>query len=137
VSRRTRIARIAGAIAAGGAAGIGGCRGLALHDAPSLLVPSLQRSEVLGLVAGFGTTFAALPDLIGMLKRRATGGNRPTMAAIMAVFQIVWVVYGLMIGSRPVVMWNAIAVVINSLSVGAYLVISRAERRRASRAPVP
>ena len=34
-------------------------------------VPSMQRSEVVGLVAGFGTTFAAMPDLLAMLKRRS------------------------------------------------------------------
>jgi MtN3 and saliva related transmembrane protein len=28
--------------------------------------------EIIGFVAGFGTTFAALPDLIAMLKRRST-----------------------------------------------------------------
>ena len=35
-----------------------GCEEL-IRDTQSLLVPSMQRSEVFGLVAGFGTTFAA------------------------------------------------------------------------------
>ena len=39
----------------------------------------------------------------------------------MGVFQIVWVYYGLLIASRPVIVWNLIAIVINFLSVGAYL----------------
>lgn len=86
----------------------------------SLLFPRFQRSEVVGLVAGFGTTFAALPDLIEMLKRRSTAGMNPSMSAIMGAFQILWVYYGLLIASRPVVVWNLIAVVINFLSVGAY-----------------
>jgi len=42
------------------------------------------------------------------------------MAAILAIFQVLWIYYGLLIASRPVVIWNVIAVVINSLSVGAY-----------------
>ena len=46
-----------------------------------LLIPSMKRSEVLGLVAGFGTTFAALPDLLAMLRRRSTAGMNPRMAA--------------------------------------------------------
>jgi MtN3 and saliva related transmembrane protein len=98
-----------------------GCEDLVVHDASSLLVPRFQRSEVLGLVAGFGTTFAAVPDLIAMLRRRSSEGMNPRMAGIMGIFQIVWVYYGLLIASRPVVAWNAIAVVINFLSVGAYL----------------
>ena len=81
----------------------------------------VKRSEVLGFVAGFGTTFAAVPDLIAMLKRRSSAGMNPTMAAIMGVFQIVWVYYGLLIASRPVIAWNIVAVLINFLSVGAYL----------------
>jgi uncharacterized protein with PQ loop repeat len=72
-------------------------------------------------VAGLGTTFAALPDLIGMLKRRSSKGMNPRMAAIMGVFQIVGVYYWLLILSRPVILWNIIAVVTNFISVSAYL----------------
>jgi uncharacterized protein with PQ loop repeat len=71
-------------------------------------------------VAGFGTTFAAVPDLIAMLKRRTSKGMNPRMAAIMGIFQIIWVYYGLLIASRPVVLWNIIAVVTNLVSVAAY-----------------
>lgn len=104
-----------------------GCEDLEIRDTTSLLVPKLQRSELVGLVAGFGTTFAALPDLIKMLKRRSSKGINPTMAAIMGVFQIVWIYYGLLIASRPVVVWNLLAVVINSLTVWAYFSFSRSE----------
>ncbi len=102
-----------------------GCADLEIHDTSSLLVPRFQRSEVVGLVAGFGTTFAAVPDLMAMLKRRSSKGMNPRMAAIMGVFQILWVYYGLLIASRPVVAWNLVAVVINFLSVGAYLRFAR------------
>ena len=74
---------------------IAGCGELGIHDTESLLLPSFKRSEIVGFVAGLGTTFAALPDLIGMLKRRSSKGMNPRMAAIMGVFQILWVYYGL------------------------------------------
>jgi MtN3 and saliva related transmembrane protein len=102
-----------------------GCGELALPDEASLLFPGLRRSEVVGLVAGFGTTFAALPDLIAMLKRRSSKGMNPRMAAIMGAFQILWVYYGLLIVSRPVILWNIIAVAINGLVVGAYFYFER------------
>lgn len=105
-----------------------GCGELAIHNTQSLLLPSFQRSEVIGFVAGLGTTFAALPDLIGMLKRRSSKGMNPRMAAIMGAFQIVWVYYGLLILSRPVILWNIIAVATNFFSVGAYLYYARRER---------
>jgi MtN3 and saliva related transmembrane protein len=49
------------------------------------------------------------------------------MAAIMCVFQILWVYYGLLIGSRPVIAWNVVAVLINFLSVAAYRHFARRE----------
>ena len=108
---------------------LGGCEGLAVHDVSSLLVPEFQRSEVIGLVAGFGTTFAAVPDLLGMFKRRSSKGINPTMAGIIGVFQIVWIYYGLLIASRPVIVWNMIGVVINLLTVAAFQHFARSEDR--------
>ena len=99
---------------------LSGCEGL-VHDTHSLLFTHFKRSEVVGLFAGFGTTFAAMPDLIAMLRRRSSAGMNPRMAAIMGIFQVLWIYYGLLIVSRPVVLWNVIAVLVNSLSVGAYL----------------
>ena len=109
------------------AVALGGCAELA-RDAQSLLIPTFQRSEIIGLVAGVGTTFAAVPDLVAMVRHRSTAGMHPRMAAIMGTFQIVWIYYGLLIASRPVVFWNLIAVLINFASVGAYGHFLRRER---------
>ena len=46
-----------------------GCEGGLMVDTQSLLSPNLTRSEVVGIVAGFGTTFAAVPDLVAMIRR--------------------------------------------------------------------
>ena len=46
----------------------------------------------------------------------------------MGLFQIVWVYYGLLIASRPVIVWNIVAVLINSLMVGAYFYFVRNEK---------
>jgi len=84
---------------------------------------------VFGFVAGFGTTFAAVPDLIGMFRRRSSRGVNPTMAGIIGAFQILWIYYGLLITSRPVIAWNMMGVVINLLTVAAYLRFARREGR--------
>ena len=107
---------------------LAGCGELAIEDPVSLLHPSFRRSDVVGFVAGLGTTFAALPDLIGMLKRRSSKGMNPRMAAIMGAFQIIWVYYGLLIASQPVILWNIVAVATNFFSVGAYFYFARRER---------
>jgi MtN3 and saliva related transmembrane protein len=53
------------------------------------------------------------------------------MAGIIGVFQIAWIYYGLLIASRPVIAWNMIGVVINFLTVAAYLRFARREDRAA------
>ncbi len=105
-----------------------GCQNLVPQDTQSLLFSGFKRSEIFGIVAGFGTTFAAVPDLIAMLRRRSSAGMNPRMAAIMCVFQVLWVYYGLLIASRPVVLWNIVGVLVNALSVGAYLYFVHKEK---------
>jgi MtN3 and saliva related transmembrane protein len=108
-----------------------GCRelgDLTPHDTASLLLPEFKRSEVFGFVAGFGTTFAAVPDLVAMLRRRSSEGMNPTMAAIMGIFQILWVYYGLLTASRPVIAWNIVAILINSSALE-LISISHAKKR--------
>jgi MtN3 and saliva related transmembrane protein len=109
-----------------------GCQDLVPRDTSSLFIPKFQRSEIFGFVAGLGTTFAAVPDLVAMLRRRSSAGMNPRMVAIMGIFQVLWIYYGLLIASRPVIAWNVIAVFINSLSVGAYFHFVRKERTQAT-----
>ena len=85
-----------------------GCEDLVIRDTSSLLVPRFQRSEILGLVAGFGTTFASMPDLIAMPRRRSNALRLNNCFAT----------------GDPL---DTIAVLVNSLSVGAYLYFVRKE----------
>ena len=112
-----------------------GCHGLVPHDTQSLLIPRFHRSEIFGFVAGLGTTFAGLPDLFSMLRRRSSAGINPRMAAILGIFQILWIYYGLLIMSRPVILWNVIAVLTNSFSVGAYVYFARKEKAQQETLP--
>jgi uncharacterized protein with PQ loop repeat len=104
-----------------------GCEELT-KNTKSVLLPNFQRSDLFGFVAGLGTTFAVLPDLIAMLRRRSTEGMNPRMAAIIGCFQILWIYYGVLIISRPVVLWNLIGVCINFFTVFAYRHLARKER---------
>ena len=110
-----------------------GCQDLVPRDTSSLFLPSFQRSEIFGFIAGLGTTFAAVPDSLAMLRCRSSAGMHPRMAAITGVFQILWVYYGLLIASRPVIAWNLIAVLINFSSVGAYRHFVRLEKAKQER----
>ena len=55
-----------------------------------------------------------------MIRRRSSKGVNPTMASIMAVFQIAWIYYGLLILSRPVIVWNVIGMLTNSVTIWAH-----------------
>ena len=108
-----------------------GCQHLVI-DTEKIVRADVDLPEIVGIIAGFGTTFAAFPDLMAMLRRRSSEGMNPRMGAIMGAFQILWVYYGLLIASRPVIIWNVIAVFINFLTVGAYAYFLRQERARSN-----
>ena len=108
---------------------LNGCQHLVI-DTDKIVRSDTDVPEVVGIIAGFGTTFAAFPDLLAMLKRRSSLGMNPRMGAIMGAFQILWVYYGLLIASRPVIIWNVIAVFINFLTVGAYAYFLRKEKEK-------
>ena len=55
--------------------------------------------------------------------------HEPQNAAITGSFQILWVIYGVSIGSRNIIMWNVIAVGTNYLTVGVYMYFRRQEAR--------
>jgi len=42
---------------------------------------------------------------------------------------VLWVYYGLLIASRPVILWNVIAVLINFGTIGAYAYYLRREKQ--------
>src|SRR5215471_15316929 len=106
-----------------------GCQHLVI-DTEKIVRSDINLPEIVGIVAGFGTTFAAFPDLLAMLRRKSSEGMNPRMGAIMGAFQILWVYYGLLIASRPVIIWNVIAVLINFVTVGAYAYFLRKEKAR-------
>ena len=84
--------------------------------------------EGIGLIAGFGTTFAALPDFITMLNKRSTKGINPRMAAIIGTFQILWVVYGYLIIAPAVITWNIIGIAANTTTVLTYIHFKNVEK---------
>src|SRR5215469_12658939 len=71
-----------------------GCQHLVIHT-DRILKGDVSLPEIVGIIAGFGTTFAAFPDFLAMLKRCSSLGMHPRMGAIMGAFQILWVYYGL------------------------------------------
>ena len=62
-----------------------------------------------------------------MLRRKSSEGMNP--GAIMGAFQVLWVYYGLLLGSWPVILWNVIAVMINLGMVGVFAYYLQREKQ--------
>jgi len=56
---------------------LGACQDLTPHHLELLVKPNTKLSEIVGFLAGLGTTFAAFPDLVAMLKGRSSLGMKP------------------------------------------------------------
>jgi len=123
----SRFNTVAIAVLTAGLIALTGCEQLKV-DTGRLFRPA-EVSEIVGFLAGFGTTFAAVPDLLAMLRRKSSEGMNPRMGAIMGAFQMLWIYYGFLIASRPVIVWNVIAVLINFLTVGAFAYYLRREKQ--------
>jgi len=66
-----------------------GCQHLVI-DTEKIVRADTDLPEIVGIIAGFGTTFAAFPDFLAMIRRRSSEGMNPRMGAIMGAFQILW-----------------------------------------------
>lgn len=62
----------------------------------------------LGLMAGFCTSFALLPQVIKTWRTRSTGDISLGMFLIMSTGLALWLVYGLIIGDAPLIAANAV-----------------------------
>ena len=105
-----------------------------LRGVNELIASAFSLKELVGFLAGFGTTFAAFPDLVAMLKRRSSQGMNPGWRGPWVASRYCGIWYGDLIGSDPVIVWNIIAVVIDRLALSVPISVSPGWRlRRSSR----
>lgn len=64
--------------------------------------------ELVGLFAGFCTTFAFVPQLLHAWKTKRTRDLSWAMLAVFFLGVIFWVIYGAFLLSVPIVFWNVI-----------------------------
>lgn len=66
---------------------------------------------VLGLAAGFCTTFAFLPQVIKTWTTRSTHDISLGMFLVMVIGTSLWLYYGIMIGDLPLIAANGVTLV--------------------------
>lgn len=70
--------------------------------------------EHLGFAAAACTTFSFVPQVLLVWRNRAADGVSTSMYLIFIVGVALWLCYGLMIGSLPVVVANALTLILAS-----------------------
>ena len=68
----------------------------------------MNGTEMLGLVAGLFTTIAFVPQVIKTWKSKHANDISLAMFSIFSSGVALWIVYGVMIGSLPVILANVV-----------------------------
>lgn len=71
--------------------------------------------DILGFVAGFLTTLAFLPQVIKVIKTKKTEDISLVMYIIFTVGVALWLVYGIMLLSLPIIIANSLTLALASI----------------------
>ena len=72
----------------------------------------MSLTEILGFLAAVCTTASFVPQVWHILKTRDTRALSLMMYLLFTVGVVLWLVYGIMIGSAPVIVANSITLVL-------------------------
>ena len=72
----------------------------------------MSLTEILGFLAAVCTTASFVPQVWHILKTRDTRALSLMMYLLFTVGVVLWLVYGIMIGSTPVIVANSITLVL-------------------------
>jgi MtN3 and saliva related transmembrane protein len=72
----------------------------------------METTNLLGLVAGSLTTLAFVPQVVKTWKTRSTHDISLGMFCLFSAGLLLWLVYGVRIGSTPIVVANAVTLVL-------------------------
>ena len=72
----------------------------------------MSGATVLGLVAGFCTTFCFLPQVIRCWRTRSTKDISLGMLVVLCIGIVLWVVYAVMITDLPLMLANGVTLIL-------------------------
>ena len=72
-------------------------------------------TSIIGYLAAFGTTVSFLPQAVKTIQTKDTSGISLYMYALFTVGTLFWLIYGIMSGSWPVAIANAITLIFASI----------------------
>ena len=74
---------------------------------------SLEITQAIGFLAGFLATAAFVPQVIRAWQTRSTRDLSLLTIVAFTAGICLWVVYGVLIGSLPIVIWNVVTLALN------------------------
>ena len=72
----------------------------------------MDKATLLGVLAGFLTTAAFIPQVWKTWKSKSAADLSLVMFFVFSLGVLCWLVYGIMIAQAPVIFWNAITLVL-------------------------
>jgi len=75
----------------------------------------LERTEIIGLIAGMLTTSAFIPQVIKTWRTKSAKDLSLVMFLLYCLGVLLWSIYGLMINQFPVILWNIITLALASV----------------------
>jgi MtN3 and saliva related transmembrane protein len=72
-------------------------------------------SQIVGYIAGLCTTFSAVPQIIKCYKAKSTQDLSYLTLGMVETGVISWTVYGVLNKDYPIILWNVVSVVINTM----------------------
>lgn len=70
-------------------------------------------TTLVGFIAGFLTTLSFVPQMLRAWRTRSTADLSLTTIVVFAIGISLWIVYGSIIHSVPIVLWNVVTLVLN------------------------
>jgi MtN3 and saliva related transmembrane protein len=72
----------------------------------------MNTTTMLGFLAGFLTTISFLPQVVKTWKSRSASDLSFGMFSVFSVGVICWLFYGLLLQEMPMILWNAVTLVL-------------------------
>lgn len=72
----------------------------------------MNSAELLGYLAGALTTVAFIPQVMKTWRTRSTADISLSMFALFCAGLVLWTLYGIALGSWPIVIWNGITLLL-------------------------
>lgn len=72
----------------------------------------MNSAELLGYIAGALTTVSFIPQVIKTWRTRSTADISLGMFALFCAGLVLWTLYGIALGSWPIVIWNGITLLL-------------------------